>query len=123
MLEDGLASNGPHIKLLQEQDMRYILGAKTKDHKFLFEYVESSSETTTLETVESDGMQCQYRYLNQVPLNKSHPNLVVNFLELRETEPDGKRQRLSWVADLKITTQNVKRSCGRVALESGESWK
>ncbi|MCY4265310.1 MAG: hypothetical protein OXE78_10690, partial [Gammaproteobacteria bacterium] len=68
-------------------------------------------------------MQCQYRYLNQVPLNKSHPNLVVNFLELRETEPDGKRQRLSWVADLKITTQNVKRSCGRVALESGESWK
>ncbi|MCY4264915.1 MAG: hypothetical protein OXE78_08670 [Gammaproteobacteria bacterium] len=41
-------------------------------------------------------MQCQYRYLNQVPLNKSHPDLVVNFLEFRETEPGGKRPRYFW---------------------------
>ncbi len=39
VLEDGLASTGLHIKLLQEQDMRYILGATPGDHKFLFEYV------------------------------------------------------------------------------------
>ncbi|MCY4263465.1 MAG: hypothetical protein OXE78_01230 [Gammaproteobacteria bacterium] len=48
---------------------------------------------TTLE--KSDGMQCQYRDLNQLPLNKSHPDLMVNFLEFRETDPDGKRQRFS----------------------------
>ncbi len=109
VLEDGLASNGPHIKLLQEQDMRYILGAKPGDHKFLFEYVESSSETTMLETVDSDGMQYQYRYLNQLPLNKSHSDLMVNFLECWETDPNGKRQRFSWVTDLKITARNVEK--------------
>ncbi|MCY4303471.1 MAG: hypothetical protein OXC62_01590 [Aestuariivita sp.] len=79
VLEDGLASNGPDIKLLQEQDMRYILVAKPKDHKFLFECVESSSKTTMLETVDHYGMQ--YRYLNQVLFKKSHPDLMVNFLE------------------------------------------
>ncbi|MCY4291247.1 MAG: hypothetical protein OXC72_05750, partial [Roseovarius sp.] len=26
-MEDGLASNGPHIKTLMENDFRYILGA------------------------------------------------------------------------------------------------
>ncbi|MCY4358824.1 MAG: hypothetical protein OXD01_15040 [Gammaproteobacteria bacterium] len=54
--------------MLQEQDMRYILGANTRDHKFLFEYVESSSEKTTLEKVDYNGMQCQYRHLNQMLL-------------------------------------------------------
>ena len=107
VLEDGLASNGPHIKLLQEQDMRHILSAKPKDHKFLFECVESSSETTTLETVDSDGMQ--YRYLSKVPLNKSHSDLMVNFLECWETDPNGKRQHFSWVTDLRITTRNVEK--------------
>ncbi len=110
VLEDGLASNGPHIKLLQEQDMRYILGTKPKDHKFLFEYVESSPETTTLETVDHNGMQCRYRYLNQVPLNKSYPDLMVSFLECWETDPNGKRQQFSWVTDLKITAQNVEKN-------------
>ncbi|MCY4264453.1 MAG: hypothetical protein OXE78_06320 [Gammaproteobacteria bacterium] len=34
-----------------------------------------------LETVDYYGMKCQYRYLNQVPFKKSHPDLMVNFLE------------------------------------------
>jgi hypothetical protein len=37
MVEDGLASNGPHIKLLKSLDMIYILGAKPKDHTYLFD--------------------------------------------------------------------------------------
>ena len=84
-------------------------------HKRCLETMDfSQSETTMLETVESDGMQYQYRYLNQLPLKKSHPYLMVNFLECCETNPDWKRQCLSCAADLKITTQNVERSCGRV---------
>ncbi len=36
VVEDGLASNGPHIKHLKELNLRFILGAKPGDHKFLF---------------------------------------------------------------------------------------
>ena len=39
LVEDGLASNGPHINLLKGLDLRFILGAKPGDHKFLFEWV------------------------------------------------------------------------------------
>jgi hypothetical protein len=39
VVEDGLASNAPHIRLLKELDLRFILGAKPDDHKFLFEWV------------------------------------------------------------------------------------
>ncbi|MDE0311680.1 MAG: hypothetical protein OXI52_05400, partial [Caldilineaceae bacterium] len=38
VLQDGLASKGPHIKLLRSRDLRFILGAKPGDHKFLFEW-------------------------------------------------------------------------------------
>ncbi|TGN99685.1 hypothetical protein PN36_35080, partial [Candidatus Thiomargarita nelsonii] len=37
ILEDGLASNGPHIRILQDQGLSFILGAKPGDHGYLFE--------------------------------------------------------------------------------------
>ncbi|ESQ14573.1 MAG: hypothetical protein N838_11140 [Thiohalocapsa sp. PB-PSB1] len=32
VVEDGLASNAPHIRQLQALDLRFILGAKQNDH-------------------------------------------------------------------------------------------
>ena len=37
VIEDGLASNGPHMKDLIALNFAFILGAKPNDHKFLFE--------------------------------------------------------------------------------------
>ena len=42
VVEDGLASNGPHIKHLKGLDLRFILGAKRADHEALFEWVEAT---------------------------------------------------------------------------------
>ena len=42
VVEDALASNGPHIKHLKELGMRFILGAKRADHEALFEWVEAT---------------------------------------------------------------------------------
>ena len=39
VVEDGLASNAPHIRELQELNMHFILGAKPGDHPFLFDEV------------------------------------------------------------------------------------
>ena len=40
MVEDGLASNGPHVRLLKELGMSFVLGAKPGDHKALFAWVD-----------------------------------------------------------------------------------
>jgi hypothetical protein len=37
VVEDGLASNAPHIRELQDLNMHFLLGAKPGDHLFLFE--------------------------------------------------------------------------------------
>ena len=35
VVEDGLASNGPHIKVLKSLDMRFIVGTKRAGHTAL----------------------------------------------------------------------------------------
>src|SRR5262249_36774479 len=37
VVEDGLASNAPHIRDLQALGMHFILGAKPGDHEFLYD--------------------------------------------------------------------------------------
>ena len=113
MLEDALASNAPHIKHLEGNDIRYILGAKPGDHKFLFEYVNSSADTQELEIEGEDGISHRYRYINNVPLNASNKEVKVNFLECYETKPGTKKKpeprttRFSWVTDIELNRDNV----------------
>ena len=112
VVEDSLASNGPHIKHLKSLEMRFIVGAKRADHKALFEWVEAterlgSGAVKHLEHTDERGVHHRFRYLNDVPLNDTHFELEVNFLEYWETRPDGKAQRFSWVTDLRIDDANV----------------
>ena len=109
VVEDGLASNGPHIRLLEELDMRYVLGAREKDHAFLYEWVEKTPGTREHEEVDEAGVVHRFRYLNGVPLNDRHFDLEVNFLEYREERPDGKVQRFAWVSDLALAPSNLMR--------------
>ncbi len=107
VVEDALASNGPHIELLRSLDMRFVLGAKPGDHRHLFEWVEAAPGTRTFETVDAAGVTRRYRYLNGAPLNEAHFGLEVNFLECRETRPGKKEQRFSWVTDIEIAEANA----------------
>jgi hypothetical protein len=45
--------------------------------------------------------------LNQVPLNKTHSDLLVNVLEYWQVGKAGKVTRFSWITDLPITDKNV----------------
>jgi len=47
VIEDGLSSNGPHIRDLQKHDLRFILGAKPGDHKALFTQLRQAIEDET----------------------------------------------------------------------------
>jgi len=112
VVEDGLASNGPHIKRLKQLDMRFILGAKRSDHEALFEWVDATERMNTgavrwVEHTDESGVHHRMRYLNAVPLNDTHFELEVNFLEYWERRPDGRKQRFSWVTDLSIDDANA----------------
>lgn len=109
VIEDALASNAPHIKLLQDLDMKFILGVKPGDHKYLFDWIADSDEVKE-HSYYKKGILCKFRYLNNVPLNDSNFDLRVNFLEYTEVLPNGKQKCcFSWVTDFIITKENCKK--------------
>ena len=115
VVEDGLASNAPHIRELKRLDMHFILGAKPDDHQHLFDAVsqaEAAGRATTLRWTDDskkEAMTCEIRFAHDLPLNQSNADLRVNFLQYTESAADGSiRKRFSWVTDLKITPDNAR---------------
>jgi hypothetical protein len=106
IIEDGLASNAPHISVLRELDMNFILGAKKGDHAFLFDWVDNS-DAIEYEQKGKDGKHYRFRFINKVPLNDANFNCEVNFLECWETNANGRVQHFSWVTDFFLTCKNV----------------
>jgi hypothetical protein len=110
--EDALSANGPHIKLILSLGWGYILVAKPKDHTELFARVEAAVEAGTIDTYQyTDGptgvIHC-FRWLSQVPLNASHPDLLVNFLEYWEIDRDLRVQyHNTWVTHFACTRETV----------------
>lgn len=111
--QDGIASNAPHIRELQRHDLRFILGAKPDDHKFLFACIDQAVEAGEISELvlpdpDSDKIFHGFRFLNDVPLNKANQDLRVNFLEYWQTDEHGVvTHRFAWVTDLELTEENV----------------
>jgi hypothetical protein len=102
VVEDALAANGPHIKLLKALGFRFLLGAKEADHAFLFEWVKTDPRARTWHYTDAQGIEHRFRYLNGVPLNDTHFELEVNLIEYWELHPSGKCQHFAWVTDLPV---------------------
>jgi len=110
VVEDGLASNAPHIRELMELKMHYILGVKPGDHESLFHFVEraDAEKRMTFVAWKEGDTWCEIGFLHGVPLNDSHPDLLVNFLDYSEYDQDGNRVKyFSWITDLRITKGNA----------------
>jgi len=119
LVEDALYANAPHVRFLQQQDIRFILGAKENDHQYLFERVFDEEEAgrgvnITIDDPRVPNKRHNYFFVNGVPLNKSNPDLLVNFLEYWEITLDDegneirkKEKHFGWITDLEITEDNV----------------
>ena len=86
IVEDGLASNAPHIETLRDLGMNFILGAQKENHAFLFDWVDHS-EASWYETKDKNGKHYRFRFINKVPLNGAM-DCNVNLLMASEIGPD-----------------------------------
>jgi hypothetical protein len=110
--EDGLSSNAPHIEVLQEHNVHYILGVKAGDHTYLFEQVEAAERAGRVSYYDRDdvatSLHHRFRFVRDVPLNESHTELRVNFLECWERDPKKDTvQHFSWITDLRVNKGTV----------------
>ena len=108
ILADGLYSNEPFLALLEKHQMHYIINAKPGDHKWLFDYVQSCN-LEEYQYVDSKGFRHEFRFINDVPLNETHEQRRVNFIDYREISPKGKEKKFTWITDFKVSKLNVYR--------------
>lgn len=110
--EDSLSSNAPHIEMLHDHNVHYLLGVKEGDHAFLFQQVtqaEHAGRVTYYERQDAEtGAHHRFRFVSNMPLNASYAALRVNFIECWETI-NGKVQHFSWVTDLRVNKGTVYR--------------
>jgi len=106
---DALAANGPLIKHLVKLNMSYVIVVKPDGNKSLFEYMNVFKDTDleNVKITEKDGTIHQIKYHNQVPLNDSHPDLLVNFIDYTETKPNGKTYHNTWITGTTVTKGNA----------------
>jgi Transposase DDE domain len=108
--EDSLSSNAPHIETLHAHGLHYLLGVKAGDHAYLFQQVQAAEHAGRVTYYErhdrAAGLVHRFRFLNDVPLNASHAEVRVNFIEYWEMG-HAKVQHFSWVTDLRVTKRNV----------------
>jgi len=109
--EDGLSSNAPHIRDLQQHNCRFVLGAKDGDHVYLFKRMKEAKAAGLAREHEipiDSNPQCCHRFhfYNGIPLNASNQDLLVNVLEYWEERGD-KALHFCWITDFELTEGNV----------------
>lgn len=106
IVEDALASNYPHLSLLDSLKMDYIVGVKPGDHRYLFDWINDLNPQVYTETDEK-GVQHIFRCYTDVPLNDAHYDYRVNVIDYTEIKPDGRKQHFTWVTNMTIKQKNV----------------
>jgi hypothetical protein len=111
IIEDALSPNAPHIRDIKAHGHHFILGVKPGDHEFLFAYVDQADsdgkcDKFSMKDEKDPEIEHRFRFINDVPLNKSNQDLLVNFLEYWEIKKDGVKH-FSWVTDITIDRENA----------------
>lgn len=116
VVEDGLASNAPHVADLKSAKMHFLLGAKPGDHQHLFEQAVDAMDDGTCRTESYDVFapgrktHVETQYIPNLSLNKSHKHVLVNFLQHTEFDAvndGGVTKRFSWVTDIDLSTSDL----------------
>ena len=97
---DGLYSQQPFIDELKKANMPYILVAKPKDHKILYEWVDELKNLGDVQKYEFKGLKGKryvYEWINKVPLNGSEKSDDINFFKFKIINKGKVTYKNSWV--------------------------
>jgi hypothetical protein len=112
VIEDALSPNAPHIRDLKKYHAHFILGVKEGDHKHLFEQfqqlVEDEQVGVVCEEDAATGASRTWTFVNNVSINESNQEVVVNLLVYVEVDDAGEIHTWAWVSDLTLTADNVR---------------
>lgn len=107
---DALYINGPHIKALGEEKIRYIIGTKGKT--FVDIQVESLRKKGELQNFswETKKTNCTAHFANELILNGQYQDILTNYFEVIETNKKTGEQVFysTWITDIQITEENIK---------------
>ena len=111
--QDGISPNGPYIRFVKEHGYHFIFSVKEADHTHLFARFDSAiknkrAQEMTLDDPEKKDTLHYFRWMNGLPINGSHQDVLVNVLEYWEVRGE-KIKRFCWVTDIPIGAENVYR--------------
>jgi hypothetical protein len=121
IVADGLYSNAPFIKLLNEKRCSYIITAKEDDHKYLYDYFWAGEGDDIDEfELKTKDILGKYRFMKVVPLNDTNHDFKVNVLYYEEDNlKKNKTTKWLWVTDMEVTKDNAK----SIMQAGRERWK
>ena len=107
---DALYANGPHIKALSREKMRYIIG--TKGETYVDIQVQRLRKNGELQTLQwMDGkIICTASFANGLVLNGQNQDIQTNYFEYAEVNKETGEQVFfsTWITDIYITADNLK---------------
>jgi len=107
---DSLSSHAPHLETLHAHGLPSILGVKEGDQASLFQQVQAAEDAgrgTSYERHDrAAGVSHRFRFVHDMPLKASHPNVRGHCIEYGELGPH-KVQHCSGVTDLRVRKRNV----------------
>jgi hypothetical protein len=106
IVEDSLSSNHPHLALLDQLHMEYIIGVKAGDHEYLFDSIKHA-KPTIFTYLDDKKIKHEFSCYYSMPINYEHYDYTVNILMYTETTSKGKVTNWSWVTKLPLTEENV----------------
>jgi hypothetical protein len=107
IVADALSANAPYVNLCKENNFNFIVVVKESDHKHLFETFRNANCKMHSMVLENGNIG-EFSYINDVALNKSHPDCRINFLHFREIKKNGKISTWTWITDITIEQENLK---------------
>lgn len=108
IVSDALSANSPQINEIKSFGYHFIINAKPGNNKALFDFI-NGLELPEVHIAKGKNSYT-FRYINGIPLNDAKDAPLVNFLECKAIEVDGKKtaeKTFTWVTDHVINDGNV----------------
>ncbi|WP_422445563.1 hypothetical protein [Endozoicomonas sp. ALB091] len=99
------------VKKPDKKEVLPLMPEPITSHPSLYESVDEldkADQVVRYQYTDEEGYRHWFRFVNDVPVNKSHKETLVNYLEYVEIDPKGNKKYVNtWITDIKLTRENV----------------